>query len=235
MNEDKKWSPAKKAVTAITLNMGIAAGLVAATWAEAVRKLVEEDYPDGERIVLVMDNLNTHLPSSLYEAFEPGEVRRIAERLEFHYTPKHGSWLNMAESELAVLARQCLDCRMPNLSGLGLLLKGSDGSQPHLENSSAYRQNRPTQRGSDPLWVQRQGLQSPQPHLEDGSAYLIGPLSPATSRLVRRGIPMLGCAREYGQISVSAGANASRPRKQVRNPEPLLQAWPFTSQLWSET
>ena len=82
-------------------------------WAEVVRKLVDEDYPEKDRIVLVMDNLNTHHPSSLYEAFEPGEARRIAERLEIHYTPKHGSWLNMAESEFAVLAGQCLDRRIP--------------------------------------------------------------------------------------------------------------------------
>ena len=82
-------------------------------WAEVVRKLVDEDYPEKDRIVLVMDNLNTHHPSSLYEAFEPGEARRIAERLEIHYTPKHGCWLNMAESELAVLAGQCLDRRIP--------------------------------------------------------------------------------------------------------------------------
>ena len=79
-----------------------------------VRKLADEDYPDKERIVLVMDNLNTHHPSSLYEAFEPAEARRIAERLEIHYTPKHGSWLNMAEIELGVLARQCLDRRIPD-------------------------------------------------------------------------------------------------------------------------
>ena len=67
-----------------------------------------------DRIVLVMDNLNTHKLSSLYEAFEPAEARRIAERLEIHYTPKHGSWLNMAEIEIGVLARQCLDRRIAN-------------------------------------------------------------------------------------------------------------------------
>ena len=83
-------------------------------WAEVVRKLVDEDYADKERIVLVMDNLNTHHPASLYEAFEPAEARRIAERLEIHYTPKHGSWLNIAEIELGVLARQCLDRRIPS-------------------------------------------------------------------------------------------------------------------------
>ena len=82
-------------------------------WAQVVRKLVDEDYPDKERIVLVMDNLNTHHPSSLYETFEPEEAQRIARRLELHYTPKHGSWLNMAELELGVLARQCLDRRIP--------------------------------------------------------------------------------------------------------------------------
>ena len=91
-------------------------------WARHVKKLVDEDYPDKDRIVLVMDNLNTHHPASLYEAFEPMEARRIAERLEIHYTPKHGSWLNpvsstgqaMAEIEIGVLARQCLDRRIPD-------------------------------------------------------------------------------------------------------------------------
>ena len=82
-------------------------------WAEVVRRLVDEDYPNKERIVLVMDNLNTHHPASLYAAFEPAEALRIAERLEIHYTPKHGSWLNIAEIELGVLARQCLDRRIP--------------------------------------------------------------------------------------------------------------------------
>ena len=85
-----------------------------ADWAQVVRKLVDEDYAHKDRIVLVMDNLNTHRPSSLYEAFDPAEARRIAERLEIHYTPKHGSWLNMAEIELGVLSRQCLDRRIPD-------------------------------------------------------------------------------------------------------------------------
>ena len=83
-------------------------------WAHVIKKLVDEDYPDRDRIVLVVDNLNTHKLSSLYEAFEPAEARRIAERLEIHYTPKHGSWLNMAEIEIGVLARQCLDRRIAN-------------------------------------------------------------------------------------------------------------------------
>ena len=75
---------------------------------------MDDDYADKDRIVLVMDNLNTHHPASLYQAFEPAEARHIAQRLEIHYTPKHGSWLNMAEIELGVLARQCLDRRIPD-------------------------------------------------------------------------------------------------------------------------
>jgi hypothetical protein len=84
----------------------------AVDFAEVVRWLVEEVHEEAERVVLVMDNLNTHKVASLYEAFPPERARRIAERLEIHYTPVHGSWLNMAEIELSVLARQCLDRRI---------------------------------------------------------------------------------------------------------------------------
>ncbi len=77
-------------------------------FAHAVRELVDVRYPEADKIVLVMDNLNTHNIASLYVAFEPAEARRLAEKLEIHYTPKHGSWLDMAEMELSVLARQCL-------------------------------------------------------------------------------------------------------------------------------
>ena len=83
-------------------------------WAEAMRQLVDEHLPEAQTITLVMDNLNTHSPSSLYEAFSAPEARRILERLEIHYTPKHGSWLNMAEIELSVLGRQCLSRRIPD-------------------------------------------------------------------------------------------------------------------------
>jgi hypothetical protein len=83
-------------------------------WAEATRELVDVHYPEAESIVLVMDNLNTHGIGSLYEAFPPAEAARIARKLEIHYTPKHGSWLNMAESELSILARQCLAQRIPD-------------------------------------------------------------------------------------------------------------------------
>ena len=87
-------------------------------WAHAVRELVDVHYPEAEKIVLVMDNLNTHSIGSLYEAFPPAEARRIACKLEIHYTPKHGSWLNMAESEFSILARQCLNQRIPGLEQL---------------------------------------------------------------------------------------------------------------------
>lgn len=87
-------------------------------WAQQIKKLVDERYPKAERIVLVMDNLNTHTPASLYEAFEPAEARRLADKLEIHYTPKHGSWLNMAEIELSVLSWQCLHRRVADLETL---------------------------------------------------------------------------------------------------------------------
>lgn len=81
-------------------------------WAFAVRDLLDKEYQDVARVVLVMDNLNTHSPSSFYEAFPPWEARRLTDRLEIHYTPKHGSWLNIAECELSVLGRQCLARRI---------------------------------------------------------------------------------------------------------------------------
>lgn len=81
-------------------------------FAHVVRELVDEQYPKADTVVLVMDNLNTHRLSSLYEAFAPDEARRLIGRLEVHHTPKHGSWLNMAETELAVLGGQCLDRRI---------------------------------------------------------------------------------------------------------------------------
>ena len=86
----------------------------AVDFARVVRDLVDVQYPQAQKIVLVMDNLNTHKAASLYEAFLPDEARRILNRLEIHHTPKHGSWLNMAEIELGVLSRQCLNRRIPN-------------------------------------------------------------------------------------------------------------------------
>lgn len=87
-------------------------------FAHVIRDLVDVHYPAAQTIVLVMDNLNTHKAASLYEAFPPAEARRLIEKLEIHYTPKHGSWLDMAETELGVLSRQCLDRRIPDRDAL---------------------------------------------------------------------------------------------------------------------
>jgi len=87
-------------------------------YARCLRKIAEEMYPDAEIIVLVQDNLNTHSPASLYETFDPAEARRLMERFEVHYTPKHGSWLDMAEIELGILGRQCLARRIDNVAAL---------------------------------------------------------------------------------------------------------------------
>ncbi len=87
-------------------------------FAEALRCLVDEDYPDAEKIVLVCDNLNTHTAACLYSTFLPEEAHRINQKIEWHYTPEHGSWLNMAECELSVLARQCLDRRIKDIATL---------------------------------------------------------------------------------------------------------------------
>jgi hypothetical protein len=87
-------------------------------WAHCIKELVDVHYPDAEQIVLVQDNLNTHTPASLYAAFPPAEARRLTDRLELHYTPKHGSWLSMVEIELAMLAGQCLDRRLADRATL---------------------------------------------------------------------------------------------------------------------
>lgn len=83
-------------------------------WAFFIKELVDGRYPQAEKIVLILDNLNTHSFGSLYEAFEPEEARRLVDKLEIHYTPKHGSWLNTAEIELSCLSRQCLNRRIPD-------------------------------------------------------------------------------------------------------------------------
>jgi len=87
-------------------------------WAEEIQHLLEEDYPEAKKVILVCDNLNTHTIASLYKRFPPAQARAMAERLEIHYTPKHGSWLNIAESELAAMTRQCLDRRIPDMETL---------------------------------------------------------------------------------------------------------------------
>lgn len=94
-----------------------------ADFAQQMKVLCDDLYPDADRVRVVLDNLNTHTAGSLYEAFAPAEARRLAAKLEFHYTPKHASWLNMAELELSVLARQCLSRRIPDSATLAAEVK----------------------------------------------------------------------------------------------------------------
>ena len=98
-------------------------------YAQVLKALSDRHFPGTSKIVLVQDNLSTHKPASLYEAFPAAEARRLVERFEWHYTPKHGSWLDMAEAELSVLSRQCLDRRIPNKQAL-------------IEEVSAWEQDR---------------------------------------------------------------------------------------------
>jgi hypothetical protein len=107
-------------------------------FAEVLRWLVEDVHGDADKIVLVTDNLNTHKPASLYEAFAPEQARRIAERIEWHYTPKHGSWLDMAEIELSVLSRQCLDRRI--------------GTREELESAVGAWEAERNERGVEVRW-----------------------------------------------------------------------------------
>ena len=92
-------------------------------YAHLLKDIADHLFAETRKIVLVQDNLNTHKPASLYEAFPPAEARRLVERFEWHYTPKHGSWLNMAESELGVLSKQCLDRRIPDKTALAREIK----------------------------------------------------------------------------------------------------------------
>ena len=99
-------------------HVSVTAHRAAIDYAHVLKALSDVHFPRAEAIILVQDNLNTHTPASLYRAFPPAEARRIADRFEWHYTPKHGSWLNMAEAELSVLARQCLNRRIPDIENL---------------------------------------------------------------------------------------------------------------------
>jgi hypothetical protein len=87
-------------------------------WAQEIKELLDQDYPEAKYVILVCDNLNTHTLGSLYEAFSPHEAQRLARRLDIRYTPKHGSWLNVAEIELSVMTKQCLDRRIPDIETL---------------------------------------------------------------------------------------------------------------------
>ena len=108
-------------------------------FAHAVRELVDGTFPTAECIVLVLDNLNTHRPASLYQAFPPHEARRILERLEWHFTPTHGSWLNIAELEWSVLTRQCLDRRLPTQAPLAQEVAAWVATRNHARARVAWR------------------------------------------------------------------------------------------------
>ena len=104
-------------------------------WAKQIKEMLDDRYPHACKVRLVMDNLNTHNTASLYEAFAPQEARRLAERLEIHYTPKHGSWLNIAEIELSVLKGQCLDRRIPKIE----VMRAHVAAWEKSRNSSARK------------------------------------------------------------------------------------------------
>ena len=108
-------------------------------WAHQIKFLVDVRHKDAEKIVLVEDNLNTHCPASLYKAFSPEEARRMLDKLEFHYTPKHGSWLDMAEIELSILSRQCLDRRIPDQETLRKEVKAWEDQRNNSNSTMEWR------------------------------------------------------------------------------------------------
>jgi hypothetical protein len=108
-------------------------------YAQQMKWLVDKGFPDAIKIRVVQDNLNTHVKASLYKAFQPEEARRILNRLEFHYTPKHGSWLNMAEIELSVLSRQCLDRRIPDQETLKIEVKAWEEKRNENSDTVGWR------------------------------------------------------------------------------------------------
>ena len=110
-------------------------------WAEQVRILLEEDYPDCEKVVLVMDNLNTHNISALYERFPAAHAFRLSQRLEIHHTPKHGSWLNIAEIELSALTTQCLNRRIPSIEMMNQEVKSWAIKRNHNQKSVDWQFN----------------------------------------------------------------------------------------------
>jgi len=108
-------------------------------WAEEMRILLEDDYPNAEKVILVCDNLNTHIAASFYKAFPPKHARRLLSRLEIHYTPKHGSWLNIAECELSALTRQCLKRRIPDLPTLTKETKAWERNRNNSQKGVEWR------------------------------------------------------------------------------------------------
>lgn len=108
-------------------------------YARVLKTIVDSDYPHADKVMVVQDNLNTHSPASLYKAFEPIEAQRILARLQFCHTPKHGSWLNMAEIELSILSRQCLDRRIPDLDTLKAEVNAWQDNRNHEETWIDWR------------------------------------------------------------------------------------------------
>lgn len=108
-------------------------------WAFALRDVLREYYADAQKVVLIMDNLNTHSPSSFYDAFDPAQARALTEKLEIHYTPKHGSWLNLAECELSVLSRQCLDRRISDAIELGVEVNAWNAERNRTANQIRWQ------------------------------------------------------------------------------------------------
>lgn len=115
-------------------------------WAHALRDFIDTFYADAMKIILVMDNLNTHNPGSFYEAFDPAEAHRLTNRLEIHHTPKHGSWLNIAECELSVLSRQCLDRRIETASLLGSEVTAWESARNQTANTVNWQFKTPDAR-----------------------------------------------------------------------------------------
>jgi hypothetical protein len=108
-------------------------------WAREIKVLLDEDYPEVEKVILVCDNLNTHCVAALYEAFPPEEARRLAQRLELHYTPRHGSWLNIAECELSAFSRQCLAQRVPDAATLARKAKTWEADRNRRQQGVNWR------------------------------------------------------------------------------------------------
>ena len=108
-------------------------------WAEQIKRLLDEDYPKARKVHLVCDNLNIHDVASLYEAFPAPEAHRLARRMQIHYTPKHGSWLNVAEIELSAMQRQCLDRRIPDAASLDQQLRSWNDARNHDQSKVQWR------------------------------------------------------------------------------------------------
>ncbi len=108
-------------------------------WAEEIKQLLDEDYHDAVKVRLICDNLNTHKVASLYERYPPNEARRLAKRLEITYTPKHGSWLNIAECELSAMTKQCLDRRIPDMATLMTELAAWEANRNNSQKGIDWR------------------------------------------------------------------------------------------------